>query len=57
MQKNLEWVVIVGATGAFGSVMTKRFIERGYGVVAVARSADSLKQLAADERQSQCDLA
>ncbi len=48
MQKNLEWVVIVGATGAFGSVMTKRFIERGYGVVAVARSADSLKQLAAE---------
>lgn len=47
MQKNLEWIVIVGATGAFGSVMTQRLIDRGYGVVAVARSADSLKQLAA----------
>lgn len=46
MQNHLEWVVIVGATGAFGSVMTKRFTERGYGVVAIARSADSLKHLA-----------
>ena len=46
MKNNLEWIVIVGATGAFGSVMTQRLIDRGYGVVAVARSADSLKQLA-----------
>ncbi len=46
MQNNLEWIVIVGATGAFGSVMTKRFVDRGYGVVAVARSAESLAQLA-----------
>lgn len=47
MHNSLEWIVIVGATGAFGSVMTKRFIDRGYGVVAVARSDDSLQQLAA----------
>jgi NAD(P)-dependent dehydrogenase (short-subunit alcohol dehydrogenase family) len=47
MQNNLEWIVIVGATGAFGTVMTRRFTERGYGVVAIARSADSLTQMGA----------
>lgn len=42
-----EWVVVVGATGAFGSVMVERFLERGLGVVAVARSENSLQALAA----------
>ena len=46
MQKNMEWIVIVGATGAFGAVMTKRFADRGFGVIAVARNADSLQKLA-----------
>lgn len=42
-----EWVVVVGATGAFGSVMVKRFLARGLGVLAVARSVSSLADLAA----------
>ncbi len=42
-----EWVVIVGATGAFGAVMTERLLARGLGVVAVARSAATLAELAA----------
>ena len=44
----MEWIVIVGATGAFGSVMTRRLASRGYGIVAVARSEDSLQQLSAE---------
>ena len=47
MSKIAEWVVIVGATGAFGSVMVERLLGKGLGVVAVARSADSLAALAA----------
>jgi len=42
-----EWVVVVGATGAFGSVMVERFLARGLGVVAVARSETTLQALAA----------
>lgn len=42
-----EWVVVVGATGAFGSVMVERFLARGLGVVAVARSEGTLQALAA----------
>lgn len=42
-----EWVVVVGATGAFGSVMVERFLARGLGVVAVARSENALQVLAA----------
>lgn len=42
-----EWVVVVGATGAFGSVMVERFLARGLGVVAVARSENALQALAA----------
>lgn len=42
-----EWVVIVGATGAFGKVIVKRLIGQGLGVVAVARSASALDELAA----------
>ena len=44
----MEWIVIVGATGAFGSVMTRRLASRGYGIVAVARSEKTLQQLAAE---------
>lgn len=46
MAENKEWVVVVGATGAFGSVMVERFLARGLGVVAVARSAATLDALA-----------
>ncbi len=46
MNKDLQWVVIVGATGAFGSVITERMLAEGCGVLAVARSADRLRQLA-----------
>ncbi|MBL8488238.1 MAG: SDR family oxidoreductase [Rhodocyclaceae bacterium] len=42
-----EWIVVVGATGAFGSVMVERFLARGFGVVAVARSEAALAGLAA----------
>lgn len=42
-----QWVVVVGATGAFGSVMVERFLARGLGVVAVARSAATLAELTA----------
>ena len=47
MAEHKEWVVVVGATGAFGSVMVERFLARGLGVVAVARSAATLDALAA----------
>ena len=47
MSINQEWVVIVGATGAFGQVMVERLIGQGLGVVAVARSAAALDDLAA----------
>ena len=47
MADTREWVVVVGATGAFGSVMVERFLARGLGVLAVARSASSLGELAA----------
>lgn len=47
MSQNKEYVVVVGATGAFGAVMVERFLERGLGVVAVARSAATLDTLAA----------
>jgi len=46
MAKFKEWVVVVGATGAFGSVMVDRFLARGLGVVAVARSEAALQTLA-----------
>ena len=47
MSINQEWVVIVGATGAFGQVMVERLMGQGLGVVAVARSAVALDDLAA----------
>ena len=47
MAENKEWVVVVGATGAFGSVMVERFLARGLGVLAVARNAATLADLAA----------
>jgi NAD(P)-dependent dehydrogenase (short-subunit alcohol dehydrogenase family) len=47
MSANKEWVVVVGATGAFGSVMVERFLARGLGVLAVARNVSSLAELAA----------
>ena len=47
MAADKEWVVVVGATGAFGAVMVERFINKGLGVLAVARTAGSLAALAA----------
>lgn len=41
-----ETAVVVGATGAMGSVISARLVERGMRVVAVARSADQLETLA-----------
>jgi len=47
MAQVTEYVVVVGATGAFGAVMVERFMARGLGVVAVARSTVTLEALAA----------
>jgi len=44
-----EIAVLVGATGAFGSAIVRRLLAAGLGVVAVARSADSLQALAAEQ--------
>jgi len=43
-----EIAVLVGATGAFGHAIVRRLLGAGLGVVAVARSADSLLALAAE---------
>lgn len=42
-----ECAILVGATGAFGSAITQRLLDAGLGVIAVARSPDSLATLAA----------
>ncbi|MBS1143351.1 MAG: Short-chain dehydrogenase/reductase [Proteobacteria bacterium] len=39
--------ILVGATGDFGTAITRRLLDAGLGVIAVARSADSLHGLAA----------
>lgn len=39
--------ILVGATGAFGTAITKRLLDAGLGIIAVARSADSLQALTA----------
>ncbi|NLX16355.1 MAG: SDR family oxidoreductase [Ramlibacter sp.] len=57
MSKVQEWVVVVGATGAFGSVMVERFLARGLGVLAVARSADTLAALAERHPDLRCCAA
>lgn len=44
-----EIAVLVGATGAFGSAIGRRLLGAGLGVVAVARSADSLQALATEQ--------
>lgn len=46
MKSDKQWIVVVGATGAFGAVMVERFLGLGYGVLAVARSEASLLALA-----------
>ena len=43
-----EVAVLVGATGAFGNAIVRRLLCAGLGVVAVARSADSLQALAGE---------
>lgn len=47
MSPTKEYVVVVGATGAFGAVMVERFLARDLGVVAVARNSETLAALAA----------
>jgi len=37
--------ILVGATGAFGTAITKRLLDAGLGVIAVARSANSLQAM------------
>ena len=41
--------VLVGATGAFGMAIARRLLDAGLGVIAVARSNDSLQALAASD--------
>lgn len=41
--------VVAGATGALGAAITRRMRERGLRVVAVARSAETLRALAAED--------
>jgi len=41
--------VLVGATGAFGTAITRRLLDAGLGVIAVARSSDSLHALSAGD--------
>lgn len=41
----VQTCVVVGATGAMGSVITERLTARGHRVVAVARSAEELEKL------------
>ncbi len=40
-----ECAILVGATGAFGTAITKRLLDAGLGVIAVARTADSLQAM------------
>lgn len=50
-----ECCVVVGATGAMGTVITERLVARGYRVIAVARGGDALDKLtAADDRVIAC---
>lgn len=42
-----ECAILVGATGTFGTAITKRLLDAGLGVIAVARSANSLQALTA----------
>lgn len=43
-----EWIVLVGATGSFGTVIVRRLSRLGYKILAVGRAADTLHQLASD---------
>ncbi len=42
-----DWAVVAGATGAIGSQIVEQLLTRGLGVIAVARSASALEELAA----------
>ena len=48
MTKPNEWAVVAGATGAIGTKIVEQLLARGLGVVAVARSATALEDLAVD---------
>jgi len=43
---NVEWAVIAGASGAIGSHLVERMVNRGLGVLVVARSTEGLESLA-----------
>jgi NAD(P)-dependent dehydrogenase (short-subunit alcohol dehydrogenase family) len=48
MSETSETAVVVGATGAMGSVVTHRLVDRGLRVVAVARTGAALDALAGE---------
>jgi NAD(P)-dependent dehydrogenase (short-subunit alcohol dehydrogenase family) len=52
-----EQAVVVGATGAIGSAVVRRLTWRGLGVVAVARNAARLAEIAAGGGQVTCCAA
>lgn len=45
-----QYAVVAGATGALGSAIVHRLADHGLTVIAIARSADDLALLAADDR-------
>lgn len=47
-----EWAVVVGAAGAIGSRIVKRFFDRGVGVVLVGRTSESLEAVAEGRAKS-----
>lgn len=42
------WAIVTGASGGIGTVFTRSLVERGYPVLAVARKAEPLRDLAAE---------
>jgi short-subunit dehydrogenase len=42
------WAIVTGASGGMGAVFTKELSERGYSVLAVARTVESLQRLAGE---------
>lgn len=55
-----EWAVVVGATGAIGRRIVERMTDRGLGVVAIGRTAETLATLSPDKGSivtCRCDIS
>ena len=44
-------IVLTGATGRFGKILTRHFLSKGDQVIAVGRSAEALEKLFLSNRQ------